>query len=532
MSPRAHGLRARFGFFIVAGRRSTLRGTAAMVNSIAAPFSTWLFHRNQRSGAKAHRAATFRPRFESLEDRSLLSTLMVTNSDDDVSKKGTLRYAVEYAQPGDVIQFTPGMAQREIVLQNPLRLNKDLTIERSPHPSNGPQADRLVTISGNCQYQVFEIGGLGGNPHVVLSGLDIRNGNGGFRGGNIWNHGDLTLRDCLVVNGQATLGGGIFNDEFATLNVFNSKFLANSAFGHGGGIYNWGTLNVTASSFDQNSAGVLGGAIANDAFDFEMPATVTIVDSVISGNHADYGGGVFNRKTLTVINSVVANNDASSHGGGIASGGALIVSGSTLSHNSAVGNGGAIENQATATVTGSVVSDNHADRGGGIHHGFGSLVVTNSIVGDNSAISNGGGIANGFDAVLNVTGGTLSGNSALYGGAIYNEGNATLSESLLSGNFADVGGGINNLGFMAVNVSTLSDNSASYGGGAVNAGTLILNNSRVSGNLASLEAGGMYNLGFVAIFNGCFVSGNEAPIGANFITFGPFLWDSTGVLDF
>ena len=74
----------------------------------------------------------------------------------------------------------------------------------------------------------------------------------------------------------------------------------------GGAILNAGTLTVTNSTFNNNS-GVVGGAIDNIS-----GATATLINCTISGNQATSGsgsgGGVANAGTLTLLNTLIAQN--------------------------------------------------------------------------------------------------------------------------------------------------------------------------------------------------------------------------------
>jgi len=197
-------------------------------------------------------------------------------------------------------------------------------------------------------------------------------------------------------------------------------------------------------------------------------------------------------------------------GGGILNyGGTLIVTDSTLSHNSAsgFGGGGGIANasyrdqtnsfhEAMLTVTGSTLSGNSANggEGGGISNS-GTLIVTDSTLSGNSANGSGGGIYN-HASTVSVTDSILSGNTAnTWGGGIANNsGTVTVTNSTISGNSltpksVSGGGGIQNLfGTLTVTNSTISGNSASPsgggGGGGIysNRGTLTVTNSILSGN--------------------------------------------------
>src|SRR5262249_52509487 len=92
-----------------------------------------------------------------------------------------------------------------------------------------------------------------------------------------------------------------------TLTVNGCTFVDNISMGPGGGaILNAGTLTVINSTFNNNS-GVAGGAIDNLS-----GATATLINCTISGNQATSasgtGGGVANAGTLTLLNTLIAQN--------------------------------------------------------------------------------------------------------------------------------------------------------------------------------------------------------------------------------
>jgi CSLREA domain-containing protein len=259
---------------------------------------------------------------------------------------------------------------------------------------NGPGATTLTvqrsTVSGTPNFGIFSITG---SITVNISGLSI-------------------------VNGVAALGGGI-NNYRANLKITGCTLSGNFA-DDGGGIYNVGgnNLNITGCTFSGNSA-LLGGGIYN-----EQP--------------------IGSQVNLTLTNSTLSNNTASSAGGGIysyAPSGTLTLTNTTLSGNVANGTNGA----------------NGDGGGGGVFFSGGAggtLNITNSILINNFAVGSGGGIS--LLGISTLTNSTLSGNTASnLGGGIYNFGSSpglTLANSTLSGNAAAEGGGI----FNALNGSTLS----------------------------------------------------------------------------
>jgi hypothetical protein len=176
------------------------------------------------------------------------------------------------------------------------------------------------------------------------------------------------------------------------------------------------------------------------------------------------------------------------------------------------------------TLSGLTISNGSANgsttstiQGGAIYN-HGTLTVSNSTLSYNTASNNGGGIAN--DGTLTVSGSTLSGNSSPAGGGILTSGSLTVSGSTLSGNSADHGGGIFNGGTLTVSGSTLSGNSGNYGGGIYNGGTLTVSGSTLSGNFANNGGGGIYNGGTLTV-SGSTLSGNSAQqLGGGIANFG------------
>src|SRR5216684_6371761 len=171
--------------------------------------------------------------------------------------------------------------------------------------------------------------------------------------------------------------------------------------------------------------------------------------------------------------------------------------------------GGGIYNNGTVTISNGTLSGNSAGYGGGgiLNGGGATATISNSTLSSNSAAVVAGGILN--EGTLTISNSTLSSNSAPGSsnsgpggaGGILNGGTLTISNSTLSGNSADFDGGIfNDFGATAtISNSTLSSNSAAVdAGGIVNGGTLTISNSTLSSNSAGVYGGGIYNNGFGA----------------------------------
>jgi len=124
--------------------------------------------------------------------------------------------------------------------------------------------------------------------------------------------------------------------------------------------------------------------------------TASLDGLTISGGSAADGGGVDNAGNLTISDTAIAHNSASSRGGGIENeaSGVLSISDSTIASNTAGDRGGGIDNQGTLTIVNSTVADNSAGAGGGISD-QGSLTAVNTTIAYNSTsggFDSGGGL--------------------------------------------------------------------------------------------------------------------------------------------
>ena len=158
-----------------------------------------------------------------------------------------------------------------------------------------------------------------------------------------------------------------------------------------------------------------------------------------------FGGGIFNRESLELSNSIITGNSSVDEGGGIANAvdgidSTLKVINSTISDNSAIGDGGGITNRdlGTLEVINSTISGNTSldDQGGGIYS-FGIVKVTNSTISGNIAKTDGGGIYNssrGDGSELSLNNSTITNNTAITGPGIFNTTSATIKNTIIAGN--------------------------------------------------------------------------------------------------
>ena len=304
----------------------------------------------------------------------------------------------------------------------------------------------------------------------------------------------------LNINRDVTLSGAGAQQTIiqATASGFNGTF----GFFPGGpsrviGIFGGNDITIIGVTI-QGGVSDEGGGIFS-----AIGGTVTVVDSVVSGNQAQFGGGIKNNfGTFVLENTQVIGNTAFENGGGINNTGILIIDGSTIANNTANFGGGGIFDQNSLTLDFSVVRDNSATFGGGIRS-FGSVEIFRSQITGNTVSfqGDGAGISVGGGSFFSVGSGNVSGFP--FGGPFVN-----IFKSTIDGNSGGGrGAGISMEDFTDVFIedttTTISNNSSqNFGGGIYNLrGLLEVVNSTISGNNAVSDGGGIRNEGQTFLTN-------------------------------
>jgi len=449
---------------------------------------------------------------------AFLPSFVVNTTADDVNYfdgKTSLREAIAFANRfpgGRVITFDPvvfASAQTISLTYGQL----DLSNTGGTETITGPKAG--LAVSGGGTSTAFQVDS---GVTAALGGLTISGGSTTGNGGGLYNdEGTTTLTNVTISGNSAVYGGGLYDRHGGTTTLTNCTLSGNSAV-IGGGLANLGGTTTLANCIvSGNSAGYEGGGLENSG-----GATTMLTDCTVSGNSAVLGGGLFNSggASLTVEHSNFGANVAQSFGfgGALFNRGHIDLLDSGFTGNSAGSAGGAVANSSggSGSVTGCNVSGNRAGGiGGGISVIGGALTIADTSIDDNNSGGQGGGLV--VVGLGTLTKCTVSGNSAVVGGGLANYGTTMLTNCTVSGNFAYIGGGVDNgYGTTTLTNCTVSGNSATSGdGGGLSDlfGTATLTNCTVNGNSASGSGGGLYaaSLATTGLIN-CTVSGNSAAV--------------------
>lgn len=349
----------------------------------------------------------FSPSVQGLEERALLSTFTVLNTND--SGAGSLRaeVALANATPGSTINFDSSVTGTIVLTSGEIAITAPVTI-------NGPGAS-VLSIDGGGTSRIFDISGAPSPPNpVAINDLAFQ-------------HGSASSSNFTPLGGG---DGGAIQTDNSVVTLHGDVFVDNFATNRGGAIYNQaGMVTVDSCSFTRNSTDFHGGAIYNSGKEIvPSAASLGIINSVFIGNKAKEGGGaienaeavapLFGIDTVkaTVINSVFTENSAGQYGGAISDDntGVIQVLGDTFTGNVSAGTGGAISSGSvgplgSATVVQSKFVVNSAvDQGGGIFSDS-PLTLTNSLVEFNSSALSGlaGGGVHAKNSTFVGTGNTI-----------------------------------------------------------------------------------------------------------------------------
>jgi CSLREA domain-containing protein len=255
-------------------------------------------------------------------------------------------------------------------------------------------------IDGGGIDRVFDIipTHLGGNTAngVTMAQLTVRNGSARV-GGGIRYASPLTIQNATISDNKATLtGGGIGSAAgVSRLIIIDSIIVRNWAY-EGAGI------DAAASEGYEQSLKIEGSFIAyNSAFGGGAGGihaiTAELIAVTLRSNFAEYGAGIHGER-ITIDGSIISGNIATGYvgtkgyGGGIVMSGNSVVSRTIVSGNNADFGGGIAVRRGQARLMNLTIVNNTADSdGGGLYRdGESEAIVVNTIIEANSPRNCGG----------------------------------------------------------------------------------------------------------------------------------------------
>ena len=282
--------------------------------------------------------------------------------------------------------------------------------------------------------------------------------------------GTATITGATIINHSATANGGAIYANGA-LNTNNAVFYKNSTKSQGGAIYASKTYTDEGSLFIENTAEGQAGAVqAGDKI------TLNKTQFIRNESTANRAGALLVTGKLEAIEVLFEGNKASANGGAVVITGAdaSVFDGCTFKENVSENRAGAIyaHNSEVTTTLSCTFTGNTGVYGGAIYNTGtadyvdGSLEDINkgSVFTANDA-TNGGAIYSAGS--VNVYGAEFNGNSATSGGAIYTSKLASLHGTVFNCNSATSGGAIYLSGKLETNTCTFAENEVTYRGGAV-----------------------------------------------------------------
>ncbi|MCB8947377.1 MAG: CSLREA domain-containing protein [Ardenticatenaceae bacterium] len=465
-------------------------------------------------------AGLFLPAGSAIRLRAATITVTSTLDENDGSCDDgdcSLRDAVGTAVPGSTISIPSGSY---LLTLGQLVVTKDLElVGDSPAP----------ILDGNASGRVLL---LDGHFTLTLQNLIVTNGSSDNGGGIYVDSGRLAVINSEIRQNSATMnGGGVYLGDGGTLSLSTGAIAQNDATLNGGGVYNMdGMITQNGGTIEYNSSGTGGGVFVN-----LVQATYTLTNGLVQHNTSTAlekgGGGVYVAQGTVTVNGGQISDNSGVRGGGIeAANGKIVLNDGLIQQNQAHYGGGVYLSFPGALLTqnGGVISYNASsatDFGGGGVYGFqGSMVMTGGTISHNTAVTDGAGVNIRFGD-LTISGGEIVHNTAdRYGGGIFvEEATLTITNLQLGENAADDGGGLYLAELATLDLAqtaVYSNTATTNGGGLLLVGSSELTNATVSRNAAQGDGGGFWLQTGGATLNNVTVAENTAVNGGGLYTSG------------
>lgn len=418
---------------------------------------------------------------------------------------GTVQYAVDVADPGDIIKVGAGTytgVNGNGGLSQVVYISKTLTIRGGysdgfPEPSD-PDAYPTTLDAEGLGRAVFA---TGSSVSVTLEGLHLTGGDangldpysagGGFCAEEV--HSAL-VRNSEIVSNTADVGGGAYyhRSDFSRLDA--SEIYSNTAR-DGAGVYFHLTGNpmLTGSEVYSNTSHYNGAGVYVGSGYYDVVLSGNAIHHNVSADGGG-GGGVYIMSTNApwLYNNRIYSNTVPAQGGGLHLKGSrnTEVISNTIRDNAGSTNGGGlyVSGSDGCTFAGNEISGNRSTHltGGGIFlYSSDHVTFADNQIHDNSADDdNGGGLYATGCQDLNLIGNGIYSNQGLSGGGVFfwNNSGSAVAGNQVYGNTASTGGGLYVYGGTdnaIMNNVFWANEAAAYGSGirVQNAGAQFMHNT-------------------------------------------------------
>ncbi|MEM6472169.1 MAG: choice-of-anchor Q domain-containing protein, partial [Planctomycetota bacterium] len=232
-------------------------------------------------------------------------------SNGDLSLREAIERATALANGPYTITFGQNLSGQTINLSGgQITIGGDLTIDGDLNNDGRPD----ITIdAGNGSdglfdtadgHRIFEIDDNDSSSilNVEIRGLKLTGGDSASNGGAIRSVENLTVRNAVLTRNASAFEGGAISAG-GTLSAIDSTLSLNHARS-GGGIYAFGDppATVSSSTIAQNFASGRGGGI------FVFERSLNVINSTLSGNQANWGGGIWSTTDVSVSHSTIFGN--------------------------------------------------------------------------------------------------------------------------------------------------------------------------------------------------------------------------------
>lgn len=372
--------------------------------------------------------------------------------------------------------------------------------------SDAPNGAKINFYAGEIYNCIL---GIGTYNNVTMTGGTIRNCEQGV-------HLNACYRDivCDITGGtiKDNAGHGVVGHaaEWGSPHRVGLTVDNTTITGNGNGVCM--TASVTANSsvtlnndnINNNTTGVMIGAGTLNIGEY---------NNVNVKNNTSRGVCITNANSVGRINKaqITGNGKSADSGAGIYTLGTIYTTASTNVSNNKGAQGGGIcgDGNAVLNINGTPIKDNTAHGCGGGICSYGTLNLSGSTLTGNTATGDGGAI---WYNKGNISGCGITGNTAnnVGGGVSLSGGTSTLTNNNIDNNKANDGGGMYTDGNLTISSGTFSNNNASgNGGGIISNGTVTMNSGSITNNYSGWDGGGV-NSHATFNFNGGAIQNNTA----------------------